>query len=1602
MYAKIKDTPFGPSTFNNYFSSKSSPQPTEAEKKLGIQAIISPLGPGVSPLTDWSFMPVTKYNVPNNRARKPNRTDSQLESTNELYIRDGSKDTIDSLAQKSSLSVEEFVKLQDSIPLSVVNNYTSGTSSNPKDWIYRSVGTQTFDVRKRDNKSYYADIGSVIFAKYEYALKYIGDPDYKVEVWETLGDLFPGKDVGPNYVFRIEYNPRITYNEGDVVEWFDNLESTAMDEEVTAGRLTVEKPILSAEKIDETAREIERKSKEWINTYKNDTKKWEGEPILEGGKITGYTPEPADYKRKVDNAQYKALPAGSVVYLPDYKKIQTYTDETGKKHYLPLEYTVLCGSKKFTIPSPRLFYMDSADGGVSPLTSPLSKTIYGFKNFRVVPVYKKDSNGNWIREKGPLVTGTPRGDVNLPGPYKLVADLYMSHALNNCSEIESTFIPPVKTNSPTDAILPNSGMFGSTNNFTLSNTNTVTITGSNDPVEPLRVDKIVYKTPNLNLDSYGLIQADVELATSKIWHLTDLCPETQKSTVMYRQFFVYGEIMEMSGLKIKQARNKDIIELKELFRNPSKYTSTSASIDDIRPYFAKPGDAPSSTLSYEKFKEPGSEKRGWEFMESYVDENSTYNLHSLMTPLEAQILYEFTPPSDELNAGTKKNNCYKLKEIPTPNIFQKQPEFAQTQREQYLNDGLILNNQLERENFILFMESAFEPFINNYKATPSGEDRYYSRLLSVYANSESNINVSIPPGRILIMPDLIETGMDLFKGDIKCNADKDIKQQILDKIPWTIYESTKLTKGDTMYHAYIPAFEKGSLLIQYNTSPIGDPQYALPSSMITLKEGMDYIIITNGEMGANSSNGDIQFIGNIRAKLEGKDGLTITYKDLTTKSIEQQKFVIPIIPGEKIRVGNPVSNYIVGVTNGERQETLNDIALGYNTTTGEIRRTNNNLMAPSNTMFTDQNLNPIDVDANQQIPIPEDTAILPPGYVIRVESKNFVQVPGNPCFHGPYTLYDVKNYTLNKYRRSTLYTGDSPDEQLTDLIDNCLHYQVVPTAKVLQEQAEWNKYLSDLNEVVKSGKTWNEVYPNRTVPKQPGSDLPKDAIGATPYLLEEFKTETVEEMVRVWEFDYTVRDINLPGCTQPRHYDAFTPDGKVIGRRGEGGMVELDFQNEVTQSMGAPCGCNEIKSVSKYRIYPGDINYSEYRDGLKTQRPATLPYKVITSSLRPCPVNNMPLQTSISASDGIFYGFFPEDIVTGSKIITKGVFDGNETMSCYYTSSIQSSSSKEYYYDVVGCSSDCTEVPYFSVSYGHSYGNGSIPLGLEITDSPTYAIYSQYRLSALELPEKSFYFYTTGSTEVDIVTGVGDIYAISFYRDVVDGRLDPGNFQISLAELNGNAFPNLLHTGSNVSVSSSNKVMTFIDNSMDMDSLQYCSIDSIQTYYDIVSGSLDDGIHSSGTGSIETNPNLTTYGRVYPRLGYIIFDPKKLNNELGFNTVTGSGIAGDNAYKLFTSISGAAALGNPIMARSVKKEFISNYQIRIQSEAANFSNNPTWQSDYVKGYLRYPCFADEPVVYLTSVGLYNDQKELLAIAKFNRPIKKTQYSQIAMNINLGM
>jgi hypothetical protein len=345
-----------------------------------------------------------------------------------------------------------------------------------------------------------------------------------------------------------------------------------------------------------------------------------------------------------------------------------------------------------------------------------------------------------------------------------------------------------------------------------------------------------------------------------------------------------------------------------------------------------------------------------------------------------------------------------------------------------------------------------------------------------------------------------------------------------------------------------------------------------------------------------------------------------------------------------------------------------------------------------------------------------------------------------------------------------------------------------------------------------------------------------------------------------------------------------------------------------------------------------------------------------------------------------------KDVISAKvRAKTKGLFGGSQTLECHHTSSTQPTASKTHYYEVTDCDS-CGKTPYFAVAYGNNQGSGSLWAEGELNDTPTRAIYGQYRLLTLDLPETQFTFYTNG-----IPTASNDVYVINFSRTGMSDRIDPGNWELALAELRGGSYANSVFTGSNVAVSSSNKVMTFIDDSDDRSDTISCTHDPYVSY-DIVSGSLNSGVYS--------NTPRHTYGIVYPNLGIIVLDPYKLNTELGFNTVSGSNIAGDNSFKLFTSISGSGVLGSYMKARNVKYKTTNHYFVRVAAPYGNFSNNPTYVSGS-NGEFLHACFDKNPQTYITSIGLYNDFNELLAVAKLSRPINKTFDNDVLIKIRLN-
>ena len=115
---------------------------------------------------------------------------------------------------------------------------------------------------------------------------------------------------------------------------------------------------------------------------------------------------------------------------------------------------------------------------------------------------------------------------------------------------------------------------------------------------------------------------------------------------------------------------------------------------------------------------------------------------------------------------------------------------------------------------------------------------------------------------------------------------------------------------------------------------------------------------------------------------------------------------------------------------------------------------------------------------------------------------------------------------------------------------------------------------------------------------------------------------------------------------------------------------------------------------------------------------------------------------------------------------------------------------------------------------------------------------------------------------------------------------------------------------------------------------------------------------------------------------------------------------GDNAMKLFTSVSGSAPIDDGatlytygIQARSAEQIKSTYYFVRIKNAEYNYSNNPSFASGSY-GDMRYTTFINDPQTYITTVGLYNNSRELLAVAKLSKPILKSFTREALIKVKL--
>ena len=327
-----------------------------------------------------------------------------------------------------------------------------------------------------------------------------------------------------------------------------------------------------------------------------------------------------------------------------------------------------------------------------------------------------------------------------------------------------------------------------------------------------------------------------------------------------------------------------------------------------------------------------------------------------------------------------------------------------------------------------------------------------------------------------------------------------------------------------------------------------------------------------------------------------------------------------------------------------------------------------------------------------------------------------------------------------------------------------------------------------------------------------------------------------------------------------------------------------------------------------------------------------------------------------------------EDFVVSSDSITATLWStNNPALTEFYTSSIQQAgSSGNYYLSVYQTSSllDDAQVQ-FDIVYADSEGSGSTWYNSIVpSNSYTKTMYGQYRSLILEDENANFVFGTGNN----VITG-SYFWALSIERARYKQSLFPGSLNLQLSGSAG--------------------VINLTDNSRDV--LVNTFVGASRVFQLIsgsngTAGSLPNSGYVAGSGS---------YGLVFPDLGTIILNPYAISQSIAVSPSRSNDAPGLNNEKLFESI----VLGSSFTLNS-QETITSDYVfVRARNAEFNYSENPSFISGST-GEVIYDDFVNNPQVYITTVGMYNDQNDLLAVAKLSRPLIKDFTKEALIRVKL--
>ena len=369
-----------------------------------------------------------------------------------------------------------------------------------------------------------------------------------------------------------------------------------------------------------------------------------------------------------------------------------------------------------------------------------------------------------------------------------------------------------------------------------------------------------------------------------------------------------------------------------------------------------------------------------------------------------------------------------------------------------------------------------------------------------------------------------------------------------------------------------------------------------------------------------------------------------------------------------------------------------------------------------------------------------------------------------------------------------------------------------------------------------------------------------------------------------------------------------------------------------------------------------------------------------------------------------------DKITTVEKVTTPYHSDGSETLlaaNIVTSSQTGQSTNEKYFFGIANSNTATTQE--WNVAFGSTNGFGH---KVEAnTKSESEVIYKQFASLLLAPTEVTGGFIisrnnslTTAPSAAKVASGKDqEIYIMSARRTNMKDRINKGTWTVALS--------GSVTAGTGTGADGAT-ILELTDDSVNGTP----TATPVGDRYNIVSGAAGTVV---GNGAADR-----TFGFFYPEVGVLVFSAAEVSS-----SIPGSGstanlddvVVFDNdpqdtsankyrglGYYKGTSVDTKTALrfinclkptGAKLSFRDEEDQVSAQYFCRVYSGQANFSNNPTFVSGS-ENKLRNDKMRGNPQTFITSVQLYNENHDMVAVANLSKPLKKNFSSEATIKVKL--